>query len=84
MNTVTGQQSLRCNHIIGWFSATYPQYGEVDYLIRAGQECRETERFNYCPLCGGALLPRKNTSVASASAALTMTLEASSISEMEA
>ena len=46
-------KAIECDHIIGFHLAAYPQYGEIDRLIRVSEKIEPNEPFNYCPLCGG-------------------------------
>jgi hypothetical protein len=49
-------QETGCDHIVGVRSASFPQHGEVDRLIRSSDKIPPDEPFNYCPVCGGVFV----------------------------
>lgn len=50
----------QCYHITGFRRATFPQYGEMDHLLRGHVMDASDDPFSFCPLCG---VPLKHQAV---------------------
>ena len=56
---MTGQ----CDHLMGMVISPFPQFGEMDRLVKASEHISVDEPFTYCPMCGSVLFGFVNNSV---------------------